>query len=174
MHTYNTFIFPSYHPSILSRWFCFIIYIYIHNIYIYRKTCFSPKSSVTTLKEWKQSRGLIASMQPKFVPDADLSDVLDPKRPSLKLCTMTDSGNIQIPDSERKRWLNDPVRSNLIKHLTRFWHVSVSFQILFRSFVLAITKTRVGANAWRTLTQSSVWRDNHSAQRQQPLHWRST
>jgi hypothetical protein len=86
-------------------------------------------------------------MQPKFVPDADLSDVLDPKRPSLKLCTMTDSGNIQIPDSERKRWLNDPVRSNLIKHLTRFWHVSVSFQILFRSFVLAITKTRIGANA---------------------------
>ena len=52
-------------------------------------------------------------MSPKYVAEADLSDLVDPKRPVLKLCTMTPEGNLQIPESERKKWLNDPVRSGL-------------------------------------------------------------
>ena len=67
-----------------------------------------------SLQEWKANKGLIANMSPKFIPDADLSDLLEPRKPVMKLCTMTADGNLQIPEAERKRWLTDPVRSDLI------------------------------------------------------------
>ena len=70
------------------------------------------------MQEWKEGKGLIASMTPKFVPEADLSDCIDPKKPVMRLCAMTSDGNLQIPDSERKRWLADPVRSNLLDQST--------------------------------------------------------
>ena len=67
-----------------------------------------------SLQEWKANKGLIANLSPKFILEADLSDLLEPRKPAMKLCTMTADGNLQIPDAERKRWLSDPVRSDLI------------------------------------------------------------
>ena len=82
-----------------------------YNVYI----CYTPRwfFNIGILKEWKNNRSLISNMSPKYVAEADLSDLVDPKRPVLKLCTMTPEGNLQIPESERKKWLNDPVRSGL-------------------------------------------------------------
>lgn len=65
------------------------------------------------LEDWKKGRGIIGTMSPKFVPEADLADLVEPKRPVLKLCTMTGDGNLIIPEPERKKWLADPVRSTL-------------------------------------------------------------
>lgn len=49
----------------------------------------------------------------KYNPDADLSNIHQPKPPTLKMCTMTAGGHLTIPEQERKKWLSDPVRSSL-------------------------------------------------------------
>lgn len=78
--------------------------------FLFGRSTYHPVS----LQEWKANKGLIASMSPKFIPEADLSDLMEPRKPAMKLCTMSADGNLQIPDAERKRWLSDPVRSDLI------------------------------------------------------------
>ncbi|CAK9075623.1 unnamed protein product, partial [Durusdinium trenchii] len=50
-------------------------------------------------------------MQPKFVPEPDVSDIREPVRPPLKLCTMSADGILAIPNAEREKWLADPVRN---------------------------------------------------------------
>lgn len=66
-----------------------------------------------TLEEWKQGRGQVGQMQPKYQENADLSDKQAPRVPQLKLCQMNDSGHLTIPTQVRDKWLQDPVRSNL-------------------------------------------------------------
>ena len=52
-------------------------------------------------------------MQPKFAPEPDVSDIREPVRPALKLCTMSADGHLSIPRAERDKWLADPIRSCL-------------------------------------------------------------
>lgn len=66
-----------------------------------------------TLEEWKQGRGQIGAMQPKYQENADLSDKQPPRTPQFKLCQMNDAGHLTIPTQVRDKWLQDPVRSNL-------------------------------------------------------------
>ncbi|CAK9073577.1 unnamed protein product, partial [Durusdinium trenchii] len=61
--------------------------------------------------EWKAGRGLMGNVQPKFVKDADVGELQAPKRPVLKMCTMQESGFLEIPRDIRDRWLQDPVRN---------------------------------------------------------------
>lgn len=63
-------------------------------------------------------------MQPKFVPEPDVSDIREPVRPPLKLCTMSADGILAIPNAEREKWLADPVRRCLD-------HVIIVFMFVF-------------------------------------------
>ena len=66
------------------------------------------------LQEWKQGRGQIGLMQPKFQEKADMSDQTQPRAPQMKLCQMNENGHLSIPKDVREKWLNDPVRRSLI------------------------------------------------------------
>ncbi|CAK9089330.1 unnamed protein product, partial [Durusdinium trenchii] len=68
---------------------------------------------ISTWEDWKAARGLMSAVTPKFVADADLSELTNPKMPQLKVCTMTAAGHLQLPDATRKKWLDDPVRSEV-------------------------------------------------------------
>lgn len=57
----------------------------------------------------------MGNVQPKFVKDADVGELQAPKRPVLKMCTMQESGFLEIPRDIRDRWLQDPVRSDSTK-----------------------------------------------------------
>lgn len=63
-------------------------------------------------QDWKAGRGLMGTLSPKFMAQPDLSDVQEPRRPDLRLCKMAANGHLQLPDVERKKWLEDPIRSN--------------------------------------------------------------
>eukprot|EP00435_Cladocopium_sp_Y103_P057161 s717_g19.t1 len=58
--------------------------------------------------EWKQGRGQIGQMNPKYQENADLSDKAPPRPPTLKLCTMNEQGHLSIPRDVRDKWLADP------------------------------------------------------------------
>lgn len=62
-------------------------------------------------QEWKEGRGIMGTMAPKFQKEPDLSTLSTPRPPSLRLCRMTPSGHLEIPRDVRQKWLNDPVRS---------------------------------------------------------------
>ena len=62
-------------------------------------------------QEWKEGRGIMGTMAPKFQKEPDLSSLSTPRPPSLRLCKMTASGHLEIPRDVRQKWLNDPVRS---------------------------------------------------------------
>ena len=66
-------------------------------------------------EEWKTSRGHVGAMQPKFCPEPDMSTMREPVLPALKLCSMNDAGHLTIPQAERQKWLNDPVRRDLAR-----------------------------------------------------------
>lgn len=66
-------------------------------------------------QEWKEGRGIMGTMAPKFQKEPDLSTLTTPRPPSLRLCRMTPSGHLEIPRDVRQKWLNDPVRSVLDK-----------------------------------------------------------
>lgn len=51
---------------------------------------------------------------PKYKPEADLSGMVNPREPTLKICSMS-NGNLALPRDIREKWLNDPVRSDLEK-----------------------------------------------------------
>lgn len=59
-------------------------------------------------------------MTPKFMKEADLTEFGQPKVPSLKLCTMNESGHLQLPKPVREKWLQDPVRSYQAKRALCF------------------------------------------------------
>ena len=54
----------------------------------------------------------MANVLPKFVAEADLSEIQQPRQPPFKLCTMTPTGNLLVPRDVREKWLNDVVRSH--------------------------------------------------------------
>ncbi|CAK9025766.1 unnamed protein product, partial [Durusdinium trenchii] len=64
------------------------------------------------LEDWKKTQGLMI-MKPQFTASADFSGITEPKRPSLKLCSMTEGGNLEIPRPIRDKFLSDPIRSHL-------------------------------------------------------------
>lgn len=64
-------------------------------------------------EEWKTGTGLMGSMAPKFQKEPDLSDVMEPRLPVMKLCKLSPSGHLEIPRDVRDKWLGDPVRRNL-------------------------------------------------------------
>lgn len=55
----------------------------------------------TSNQEWKAGQKIMAHARPKYEPNADISHVMMPRQPELKLCTMRD------------KFLADPVRSAL-------------------------------------------------------------
>ncbi|CAK8992499.1 Uncharacterized protein SCF082_LOCUS3131, partial [Durusdinium trenchii] len=63
------------------------------------------------LEEWKQGKGQIGLMTPKFQAQADLCEHAAPRQPQLKMCKMDDAGNMAIPKEVRDKWLSDPVRN---------------------------------------------------------------
>ena len=80
-------------------------------------------------QEWKQGKGQIGNLLPKYVPDADVSDLTKPRQPVLKMCSMT-SGHLSIPKTIRDKWLQDPIRSDL-----SYFRVFPSFRKCFEVFV---------------------------------------
>ena len=81
----------------------FVFTCYFHEVFF-----------ISTWEDWKAARGLMSAVTPKFVADADLSELTNPKMPQLKVCTMTAAGHLQLPDATRKKWLDDPVRSSMV------------------------------------------------------------
>ena len=71
-------------------------------------------SLYTILQDWKAAHGLVGKMAPKFTSTADLSAISEPRQPTLKICTMV-NGHLSIPNEIRERWLQDPLRSDLIQ-----------------------------------------------------------
>lgn len=107
------------------------------------------------LQDWKAGRGAVGTLQPKFQPDADLSDISQPRMPSLKICTMTPDGHLTLPQDIRDRWLSDPVRRNFpnIGNISNsmlgfcWWKL---FSI--HGLKLVPSKTLIGEFDWKTLT----------------------
>ena len=64
------------------------------------------------MQDWKKTQGLMI-MKPQVTASADFSGITEPKRPSLKLCSMTEGGNLEIPRPIRDKFLSDPIRSHL-------------------------------------------------------------
>ena len=84
-------------------------------------------------------------MQPKFTSEPDVSEIREPVRPALKLCTMSADGHLSIPRAERDKWLADPIRSCLAQ-ISRF-----RFPSDFISFCNIIAKTAfISDPDWRT------------------------
>lgn len=119
-------------------------------------------------QEWKEGRGIMGTMAPKFQKEPDLSTLTTPRPPSLRLCRMTPSGHLEIPRDVRQKWLNDPVRSVLDKKMksslavfpcfSPFHTGYVVFNICFSSsfFVGSLptsTKTLIGVCGWRISIQ---------------------
>ena len=65
-------------------------------------------------QDWKTGKGQMATLTPKFIAEADLSDISQPKPPALKLCQLSSSGALTIPKNVREKWLADPVRRFLV------------------------------------------------------------
>lgn len=120
--------------------------------------CFLICGTVDPEQDWKASRGLMAAITPKFLAEADLSDVPQPRRPTLRLRSMNDNGHLQIPEAERKRWLEDPVRSDL-EALCIILHVFRSRTNLTQQNLSGSppSKIQTGAPVSRTSTLSSRW-----------------
>ena len=114
------------------------------------------------LQEWKQGRGQIGLMQPKFQEKADMSDQTQPRAPQMKLCQMNENGHLSIPKDVREKWLNDPVRRSLICWMSTC--LCCFFSCLGSSLMLMIwwviwclvfsSKILIGESVWRTLTRS--------------------
>lgn len=62
-------------------------------------------------QEWKAGQGQMGLLTPKYQPEADLSGQTVPRLPALKICNMDASGNLEIPQDIRDKWISDPVRS---------------------------------------------------------------
>ncbi|CAK9077334.1 unnamed protein product [Durusdinium trenchii] len=62
------------------------------------------------LEEWKAGQGQMGLLTPKYQPEADLSGQTVPRLPALKICNMDASGNLEIPQDIRDKWISDPVR----------------------------------------------------------------
>lgn len=99
------------------------------------------------MQDWKKTQGLMI-MKPQFTASADFSGITEPKRPSLKLCSMTEGGNLEIPRPIRDKFLSDPIRSHLdycseIDSL--YWFSSIyslyinNLVVLFRSSAVRIS-----------------------------------
>ena len=119
-------------------------------------------------QEWKEGRGIMGTMAPKFQKEPDLSTLTTPRPPSLRLCKMTPSGHLEIPRDVRQKWLNDPVRSVSDKKMksslavfpcfSPFHTGYVVFNMCFSSsfFVGSFatsTKTLIGVCGWRISIQ---------------------
>ena len=61
-------------------------------------------------EDWKAARGAMGSCQPKYQADPDLSGITDARVPTLKVCTMSSEGKVEMQEAVRQRWLKDPVR----------------------------------------------------------------
>lgn len=98
---------------------------------------FSAPDTVSdqTLEEWKQGKGHIGLMTPKFQPQADLCAHVAPRPPQLKMCKMDDAGNLAIPREVRDKWLSDPVRRYLTVR-QMFCHFLLCPVCLFKLFAV--------------------------------------
>lgn len=77
--------------------------------------------SFVSLQDWKNSKGQMGQVLPKFVADADLSGITNPTAPALKMCNLSPNGHLSIPREIRDRWLADPVRSVMVSIFTCFF-----------------------------------------------------
>lgn len=114
-------------------------------------------SELFVQKEWKTGRGFVGAMQPKFSPEPDVSDIREPVRPGLKLCTMSADGHLSIPRAERDKWLADPVRSCLAE--TASFRFSPVIYLLLKHIIQMIcrsSQTRIGELDWPISTAFSV------------------